>query len=91
MKRPEYTAGVVRIYRKYVDWYLQYGGDGYRVLEEDKKELLLLFNRDGFSRGYYEKHNGRELMALAAQKPDRQEKKAYEVLTAGLRRDYVEK
>ena len=51
MKRPEYTAGVVRIYRKYVDWYLQYGGDGYRVLEEDKKELLLLFNRDGFPAG----------------------------------------
>ena len=64
MKRPEYTAGVVRIYRKYVDQYLQNGAKGYQVAEADRKELLLLFNRDGFSRGYYEQHNGRNMMAL---------------------------
>lgn len=90
MKRPEYTAGVVRIYRKYIDRYLQYGEEEVRVSREDQRELLLLFNRDGFSRGYYEKHNGRDLMALKAKKPSEQEKRAYEALIAGLRRDYVE-
>lgn len=33
MKRPEYTAGVVRIYRKYVDQYLKHGRKGYKVAE----------------------------------------------------------
>lgn len=90
MKRPEYVAGVVRIYRKYVDWYLEHGADGYRVSEKDKKELLLLFNRDGFSRGYYEQHNGRNMMALRNLKQTDQEKRDYEALIASLRRDYVD-
>ena len=40
MKSPRYTAGVVRIYRKYLDRYLEYGSEGYYVEPEDKKELL---------------------------------------------------
>lgn len=90
MKRPEYTAGVVRIYRKYADLYLEQGKEGYRVSEEDRKELLLLFNRDGFSRGYYEQHNGRNLMALKNEQPSDSEKRAYEALIASLRKQYVD-
>lgn len=90
MKRPEYVAGVVRIYRKYVDRYLKYGEQGYQVLEEDRKELLLLFNRDGFSSGYYEQHNGRNMMALQNRKPTDQEKREYEALIAQLRKNYVD-
>lgn len=90
MKRPEYAAGIVRIYRKYVDRYLKYGKKGYRVSEEDRKELLLLFNRDGFSSGYYTQHNGRKMMALSEQKPTDREKKAYEKLILSLRREYME-
>lgn len=91
MKRPEYTAGVVRIYRKYVDEYLEHGASGYHVLEEDKKELLLLFNRDGFSRGYYEQHNGRNMMALWNRQPTEQEKREYEKLITSLKKEYVDK
>ena len=40
MKSPRYTAGVVRIYRKYLDLYETYGKEGYYVDPEDKKELL---------------------------------------------------
>lgn len=69
MKSPRYTAGVVRIYRKYVDLYLKYGKDGYYVEPEDKKELSDLFNRGGFTTGYYEKHNGRDMVALK-EKPE---------------------
>ena len=90
MKRPEYTAGVVRIYRKYLDLYLKYGAEGYRVSKEDQKELLLLFNRDGFSRGYYEQHNGRDMMALHETPAAPAEKRAYEERIAYLRKEYVE-
>ncbi|MDO4261667.1 MAG: U32 family peptidase [Eubacteriales bacterium] len=90
MKRPEYTAGVVRIYRKYADLYLRQGSAGYRVDEKDRRELLLLFNRDGFSSGYYERHNGREMMALRRAEPSDREKKAYEELIRDLRGRYVE-
>ena len=90
MKRPEYVAGVVRIYRKYVDQYLQYGAKGYRVSEEDKRELWLLFNRDGFSRGYYEQHNDRNMMALKNIQSTDQEKREYETLIASLKKQYVD-
>lgn len=90
MKRPEYVAGVVRIYRKYVDRYLEHGERDYQVSEKDKRELLLLFNRDGFSRGYYEQHNGRDMMALRNLKPSDQEKREYEAFIASLRKDYVD-
>ncbi|MEY8426189.1 DUF3656 domain-containing protein [Lachnospiraceae bacterium 46-15] len=64
MKRAEYTAGVVRIYRKYLDTVLAHGRKGYRVSEEDKKELMALYNRGGFSTGYYQMKNGREMMSM---------------------------
>lgn len=90
MKRPEYTAGVVRIYRKYADRYERYGAEGYKVSEADKKELYLLFNRDGFSEGYYEQHNGRNMMALSERRLSDQEKREYEELIRRLRREYTE-
>ena len=58
MKSPRYTAGVVSIYRKYVDRYLRDGSEGYRVDPEDKKMLLDLFDRGGFTEGYFRQHNG---------------------------------
>ena len=98
MKRPEYTAGVVRIYRKYLDRYLEAGKDGWQVERQDYAELLALYNRGGFSRGYYQVHNGRELMSLTRPghfgEKDRQalrEKQEYEALLLRLRKEYVEK
>lgn len=64
MKRPEYTAGVVEVYRKYLDYYLEHGKEGYQVLGEDLDKLRRLYNRGGFSKGYYQVRNGRELMSL---------------------------
>ncbi len=64
MKRAEYTAGVVRIYRKYLDIVLAHGCKEYQVSEYDKKELMALYNRGGFSMGYYEMRNGREMMSM---------------------------
>ena len=69
MKSPRYTAGVVSIYRKYVDRYLEQGRDGYFVEPEDRKMLLDLFDRGGFTDGYYARHNGRGMVALK-EKPE---------------------
>lgn len=62
MKKPEYTAGVVRIYRTYIDQYLSTGKIA--VKKEDKKELFDLFNRHGFHQGYYKQQNGRNMITL---------------------------
>ncbi|PXV95739.1 putative protease [Lachnotalea glycerini] len=64
MKKPEYAAGVVRIYRKYIDHYLINGRKGYQVLNSDKKELEDIFNRCGFNQGYYKEHNARNMITL---------------------------
>lgn len=87
MKSPRYTAGVVRIYRKYLDRYLEYGSEGYYVESEDKKELLDLFDRGGFTSGYYTRHNGRDMIALK-EKPEFREtnKELFDFLD----REYVE-
>lgn len=64
MKSPRYTAGVVSMYRKYTDMYLENGRDGYYVEPKDKKMLLELFDRGGFTDGYYKRHNGKDMVAL---------------------------
>lgn len=48
MKAPEYVATVTRIYRKYID--LALSDKPYIIDEIDKKELMQVFNRGGFSR-----------------------------------------
>ena len=53
MKSPEYVATVVRVYRKYLDVYLEKGD--YTVSREDRESLLQVFNREGFSTAYYGK------------------------------------
>ena len=50
MKTPEYVATVTRIYRKYIDKIVN--DEEYTVSLEDKKELLQVFNRGGFSSGH---------------------------------------
>ena len=57
MKSPEYAGGVTSIYRKYLDRILSGKAGDYRVEEEDRRALLDLGNRTGFTRGYYEKRN----------------------------------
>lgn len=63
MKSPRYTAGVVCVYRKYVDRYLAGGRTGYQVDPADRRMLLDLFDRGGFTEGYYRQHNGPSMIA----------------------------
>jgi len=50
MKTPEYVATVTRIYRKYLD--LALSSQILEIDEKDKKDLLQVFNRGGFSNGH---------------------------------------
>ncbi|SFP93026.1 putative protease [Lachnospiraceae bacterium XBB1006] len=62
MKQASYAYTVVSIYRKYLDYYEQYGAKGYQVSKEDYDALLAAGNRDGFTDGYYHRHNGQEML-----------------------------
>ncbi|MGN0341990.1 MAG: U32 family peptidase [Roseburia sp.] len=61
MKSPEYAAGVVSIYRKYMDSYLD--GSRRAVDAKDLKTLEDLGNRSGFTRGYYFAHNDTSMLS----------------------------
>ena len=63
MKNPEYVAGVTAIYRKYIDMYFE-DPDGYKVDKEDLKILLQLFNRGGFTNGYFTTPSGLDMMSI---------------------------
>ncbi|MDO4333482.1 MAG: U32 family peptidase [Eubacteriales bacterium] len=63
MKSPEYVAGVTAIYRKYIDLY-EKDPDGWQVEKKDLDFLSHLYVRSELSGGYYEKHNGKEMVTL---------------------------
>ena len=50
MKKPEYVATVTRIYRKYIDKYMN--KEEYEIEQKDIDHLLQVFNRGGFSSGH---------------------------------------
>lgn len=60
MKTPEYVATVTRIYRKYLDKILN--NEEYIIDQNDIKDLQLVFNRGGFSNGYFETTPNRNLV-----------------------------
>ena len=61
MKRPEYVAGVVRVYRRIIDRYVEMPS-GFHVTDEEKHTLCQLFNRK-FTTGYFFGNPGSELMS----------------------------
>ena len=72
MKSPEYTAGVVSVYRKYIDLYEKLGSNAYRSYIKDNQKQLNkdidilkdLYNRGGFNSGYLFSHNGPDMMSF---------------------------
>lgn len=60
MKSPEYVATVTRIYRKYID--LALSDSKYVIDEDDKKELLQVFNRGMSSSGHLSNEVNRNLV-----------------------------
>lgn len=64
MKRAEYAAGVTALYRKYIDLYYRVGKEKYEVDKADLAKLQSLYIRSEIQTGYYERHNGREMVTL---------------------------
>lgn len=72
MKRPEYTAGVTAAYRKMTDLYWNYGVRGFedyikknpQLLQEEIDRVSDLYNRGGFSKGYYASYHGKQMMTM---------------------------
>ncbi len=89
MKKPEYTAGVVRVYRKYLERYM--AGKSTEVSRKDEEILLDLYNRDGFHESYFKQHNGRRMMAMENKKASDKAKARNEKLFAEIRSEYMEK
>lgn len=63
MKQTAYAAGVVSIYRKYLDL-LELSDEPYAVDQKDAKKLLDLGNRSGFTSGYLQGNTGKAMMSL---------------------------
>ena len=72
MKRPEYTAGVTAAYRLMTDLYFEYGEDEFQrylkkhpdILKEQLNKVADLYNRGGFTSGYYVQHHGRQMISM---------------------------
>ena len=88
MKKPEYTAGVVNIYRKYLDQTL--AGSFKGVTKRDRQILFDLYNRDGFHQSYYKQHNGKQMMALKNEKLEKTASDRNEALFSAIHRQYCE-
>jgi len=58
MKSPEYVATVVKTYRKYID------NLETKVSNDDKNNLIQIFNRGGFTTGYLENKLGKDMMCF---------------------------
>lgn len=87
MKSPRYTAGVVSIWRKYVDLYKKKKREAYKVEDIDRKHLLDLFDRGGQTDGYSHTHNDKDMLVLY-EKEDR--KSVDEAFFDFLDKNYVE-
>ncbi|MGN0168118.1 MAG: U32 family peptidase [Acetatifactor sp.] len=74
MKKPEYSAGVTAIYRKYIDSYYELkdrfgqaeARQRFQVQESDLKALSALYIRSEIQDGYYFKHNGKEMITISS-------------------------
>lgn len=66
MKGPDYIASVARNYSKYIDLAME--NKAYEVAQKDKDELLTVFNRGGFTQGYFTEKPGKPMMATESPK-----------------------
>ena len=94
MKQPEYAAGVVSIYRALLDRCAE-GMDKkdfrYRVTKEESRKLYDLYNRSGFTDGYFHRHNGPEMMALVKHELTAEETRARHDLYDEMHAVYMDK
>ena len=72
MKRPGYTVGVTAAYRLLTDLYYEYGEAEFQkylqkhpdILSEQLDRVADLYNRGGFTKGYYVQYHGESMMSM---------------------------
>ncbi len=72
MKKPAYTAFLSYVYKKYAVRFTKYGRKEYEAylrkhpqeLEDDLRGMKDIYNRGGFTKGYFINKNGRDMMAV---------------------------
>ena len=89
MKKPEYAAGVVSVYRACLDRAVA-DPDHYRVSEEEHRILYDLYNRSGFTDGYFHRRNGPEMMALVKHELTKEETDARQRLYEEMHSRYMD-
>lgn len=62
MKKPEYVAVCTRAYRTMTDAVIE-GNDTKPLIEQLRSEMAEVFNRGGFTKGYYYQKNGADMMS----------------------------
>ncbi|MBC7959537.1 MAG: DUF3656 domain-containing protein, partial [Vallitaleaceae bacterium] len=62
MKNPNYVALMTALYRKYMDAYLEQP-EAYKVDPQDLLDMHQIYNRGGFSAGYYAMDRGSSMMS----------------------------
>ncbi|MBR5179287.1 MAG: U32 family peptidase [Lachnospiraceae bacterium] len=90
MKSQEYAAGVVSVYRDFIDKYIESKGSTIELSKEnaaDKKVLSEIYNRGGFNEGYLNAHNGQEMMSTF--RPGHNGVKAGEVIKTEGRKAFI--
>lgn len=63
MKKPEYTAFVTSLYRKYIDSYYN-DPSGFCVSPSDIEDLKHMYLRSEYGQGYYHREKGREMISV---------------------------
>lgn len=63
MKKPLYVAACVRAYRNIVDACYE-NRLSEEMIHQYKREMASIFNRGGFTKGYFETHNGIDMMSV---------------------------
>ena len=90
MKQATYAAGVVSVYRKYLDKAIEYyegGIESYKVSKEDYQMLMDLGNRCGFTDGYLREHNGKDMITISKPNHEKTKGQLQDLITA----KYVDK
>ena len=79
MKQADYAAGVVSMYRKYIDAYQQQ--ENWKVFPKDYQKLSDYGNRCGFSNEYYYRHNSSDMITYVKPSYEKKETDILDTLT----------
>lgn len=63
MKKPEYTAATVSLYKKYALMYKE-DKNNYKVDKKDIEMLERLYSRSGYVKGFYDTFNSKDLISI---------------------------